>query len=104
MRTIVKTILNKVSTRACGATRPPRSIEQECGLLDDRREVRGETARDIPVDDAVIERGRHRRDVRGTHLAVDDPRLLLDRTERDDAHLARVEDRRAGVHPERAEV
>ena len=60
------------------------SVEQQRRLLDDARDVGQEAAGDIAVDHAVVEARAERRDEPRAHLAVDDPRLLLDRAERDD--------------------
>src|SRR5665648_436594 len=73
-------------------------------LLEHGRDV-GQHARPQPaVHQPVVEGQRQLRHVALADLALVHPRLLADRTERQDRRLAGVEDRRAGVDPEYAHV
>jgi len=79
-------------------------IEQQRRLFDDARDIGEEAARHVTVDHAMVERGAERRHESRAHLAVDDPRLLLNRAEGHDRDLAGVQDRRAGIHAEDTDV
>ena len=58
----------------------------------------------LAVDQPVVEGQRERGDPAGHDLVVHHPRLLADGAEGEDRGLARVEDRRAGVDAEDADV
>src|SRR5690606_36389360 len=79
-------------------------IQQQGRFFEHARDVRDEAAHDVAIDDAVVETATQSRHEAWAYLAVDDPRLLLDRAQNEDSHLAGVEDRSARVHAERAEV
>src|SRR5690606_10298473 len=96
--------LMRIILNTDGALRLGRAVQEEGWLLEDGCHVGDEPAHAVAVDDPVVERPGHRRHPARAHLAVDDPRLLADRAERDDAGLAGVDDRGPGIHPEDADV
>ena len=78
--------------------------EDHARVGEDRPDVREEARGLLAVDEAMVERQRERHDLPQRDLPLELPRQAPHLAHGDDRRLPRVEDRRAGVDPEDADV
>src|SRR5690606_12290673 len=95
-------------TRASRAT-PSAPDQGAARVFQDSGQVRQEAGTELSIDQAAVERDRQlggpaRHDLLAAVGRGDDPRLAAHGAEGDDRGLTRVDDRRAGVDPEDADV
>src|SRR5688500_18400104 len=85
-------------------TRSPSLEHQHQRVLDHATERLEEHRAVCTVDYAVVAAHRHAEALPRPQLAVDDDRLLIDRADRQDRRLRRIDDGRELVDPELAEI
>src|SRR4029450_2315019 len=86
------------------AVRLRRKSQRQAGLLEQRLQLAEELGGLRAVDGAVVAGQGHGHQLAGDEAAVLDDRLLLDRTDREDRGLRRVEDGREDLDAVHAEV
>jgi len=81
-----------------------RLVKQQCGFLNNARYVLNKPGCHVAIYHAVVEGSSDSRYLADNDLVFDNPMLFANRTKGNNAHLARVQDRCAGINTENTDV